>query len=169
MSLNQQLAHAIRPEPAAESEEGIVVETRFGVFEFAPANTIHMPRGPHGFTECHDFGLANLPEPVPEHFKLLQSLDDAQLSFIVTVLDPESGAVLVEDLKDGAASVGLTFESAIFLLIVTLRVADGGTAASVNLRAPIVLDMERRIARQVVLANNAYPIQQPLGEPAATS
>jgi len=143
-------------------KDSVVVETRFGTFEFSEKNTIHMPRGPHGFTQYRDFGLANLPPPAPENFKLLQSLDDTQLSFIVTPLNVESGAVAVDDLRDGALSVGIDPDKAIFLLIVTLRAGDNGTTATVNLRAPIVLDLERRIARQVILANNAYPIQQPL-------
>ncbi len=166
ISLNQQLAWSEHKAPRSDADDAVAVETRFGVFEFAGRSMVHMPRGPHGFTEFREFGLANLPPPAPEHFKLLQSLEEPQLSFIVTALDPTSGAVVQEDLKDGAASVGIPFDDAAFLLIVTLRAGDEGTTATVNLRAPIVLDLERRLARQVVLANNAYPIQQQLAEPA---
>ena len=155
-----------RAEPCASAadptDDMLVVETRFGTFEFPKQDVIHMPRGPHGFTEYRDFGIANLPAPAPEHFKLLQSLEDPQLSFIVTYLEPMSGAIDIKDLRDGALSVGIPFEEAHFLLIVTLRVNDRGTTTTINLRAPIVLDVARRIARQVVLANTAYPIQQPL-------
>ena len=162
ISLNQQLAWSDQQAPQSDADDAVAIETRFGVFEFTTTSKIHMPRGPHGFTEFREFGLANLPEPAPAHFKLLQSLEESQLSFIVTVLDPTSGAVAADDLKDGATSVGIAFDEAIFLLIVTLRAGEAGTTATVNMRAPIVLDLDRRLARQVVLANNAYPIQQPL-------
>ncbi|MFQ5774599.1 MAG: flagellar assembly protein FliW [Kiloniellaceae bacterium] len=162
MMLDEQKARARRCAPAAMPTEVVAVETRFGIYEFTPDNMIHMPRGPHGFTEYRNFGLANLPNPAPEHFKLLQSLDDPQLSFIVTPLDAQAGIVAPDDLRDGAASVGMSMDEAVFVLIVTLRPTDKGTSATVNLRAPIVLDLERRVGRQVVLANNRYLIQQPL-------
>lgn len=162
MILTQQSALAIDTASDGGAEEAVVIETRFGAFEFTALNRISMPCGLHGFTGYSEFGLANLPEPAPETFKLLQSMDDPGLSFIVTQLDVDAGAIAEEDLRDGASSVGIAPEAAVFLLIVTLRPSENGTTATVNLRAPIVLDLERRVARQVVLANNAYPIRRAL-------
>lgn len=161
MMLDQQAALSRDPQ-RTPADAPVTVETRFGAFDFSPEQTLYMPRGPHGFVEHHVFGLANLPPPAPETFKLLQALDDPELSFIVVPLDPASGAVAAEDLADGAQTLGMAAQDAIFLLIVTLRAEEGGTTATVNLRAPLVVDLERRLAAQVVLANSAYPIRQPL-------
>ncbi len=162
MLANPQESQSETCNPIAVPSDSITIETRFGAFEFTAENRIHMPRGPHGFTEFHEFGIANLPEPAPEHFKLLQSLDRPDLSFIVTPLAIDSGVVAYEDLSDGALSVGIPMERAAFLLIVTIRKTEEGTTATSNLRAPIVLDLERKVARQVVLAGNHYPIQKAL-------
>lgn len=148
--------------PSAFPGTPVAIETRFGTFEFPPEKTLYMHRGPHGFTDHHVFGLANLPAPAPESFKLLQSLDDPALSFIVVPLDPASGAVAAEDLAESADALGIAAAEAVFLLMVTLRPAESGTTATVNLRAPIIVDLAARRASQVVLANSAYPIQQPL-------
>ncbi|NIR61560.1 MAG: flagellar assembly protein FliW [Gammaproteobacteria bacterium] len=59
---------------------------------------------------------------------------------------------------------GIARARASFLLIVTIRANETGEGIgmSVNLRAPIVLDSEQRIARQHVLSNGDYPVRQDL-------
>lgn len=146
---------------SAEGER-FTMETRFGTLEFGPENSIHMPIGPLGFTDFHRFGLVNLSNPSLDQFKLLQSLDNPDLGFIVTPLNTESGPISAEDLEDGALSVGIPVEDATFLLVVTVRSSDKGPSITVNLRAPVVLNVNLLTARQVVLANSNYPIQQPL-------
>ena len=140
----------------------VIIETRFGPLEFGPANSLFMPVGPLGFGDFRRFGLASLPKPASDRFKLLQSLDNHELGFIVTPLDPNDGKVARGDIEDAALSVGIPFDHAEFLLIVTIRVVNQTTTMTANLRAPIVLDSKRMIARQVVMANSSYPIQMPL-------
>ena len=102
-------------------DKPVVIETRFGSLEFGPDNSLYMPVGPLGFTDFHHFGLAELPKPAAEHFKLLQCLDSHELGFIVTELAIDDGRVAQEDLEDAALSVGIPVDSARFLLIVTIR------------------------------------------------
>jgi len=143
-------------------DKPVVIETRFGSLEFGPDNSIYMPVGPLGFADFHHFGLADLPKPAADHFKLLQSLENHELGFIVTELAIDDGRVTREDLEDAALSVGIPVESARFLLIVTIRALGDSTSITANLRAPVVVDRKRLIARQVVMANSSYPIQMPL-------
>ena len=145
-----------------ESAERITIETRFGVLEFGPENRLFMPVGLLGFTDYRHFGLAEMPQPELADFRLLQSLQDEKLSFIVTPIKIDSGEVAREDLEDAALSVGIPVDSAAFVLIVTIRPMPEGSNVTVNLRAPVVIDVNRAIARQVVMANSSYPIQQPI-------
>ena len=115
-----------------------------------------------GFAEYRHFGLAEMPQPELADFRLLQSLQDEKLSFIVTPIKIDSGEVAREDLEDAALSVGIPVDSAAFVLIVTIRPMPEGSNVTVNLRAPVVIDVNRAIARQVVMANSSYPIQQPI-------
>ena len=160
MSVN---AEANTAEHLPPLPENVVVETRFGDYTFTADHRVHMPKGPLGFQDYHDFGLANLPDPKLEQFKLLQSLDDQSLGFIVTALPESGGPIAEEDLEEIARAAGVSAANAVFLLIVTLRQnPDGeGIMMSVNLRAPIVFNPATRLARQCVTSNQSYPVQQP--------
>ena len=146
----------------AEAAERVTVETRFGVLEFGPENRLFLPIGLLGFADYRHFGLAEMPQPELADFRLLQSLQDDKVSFIVTPIKIDSGEVAREDLEDAALSVGIPVDSAGFVLIVTIRPTPEGSSVTVNLRAPLVIDVNRAVARQVVMANSSYPIQQPI-------
>lgn len=143
--------------------ENVVVETRFGCYAFGPEHRVHMPKGLLGFQDAHDFALANLPDPRLADFKLLQSLEKQELSFIVTPLPEACGPIAAADLAEIAETAGIGRERAIFLLIVTIRPdpSGQGIVMTVNLRAPLVFDPASRLARQCITANPAYPVQQP--------
>lgn len=149
-------------EASALDNDRLTLETRFGRVEIGPENRVFMPVGLLGFTDSHDFGLVGLPQPASNRFKLLQSIEDPELGFIVLPLTAEDGHVAPEDLEDAALSVGIAPETAAFLLIVTVRMTENGAKITANLRAPIVVDPMRSIARQVVMANSNYAIQFPL-------
>jgi flagellar assembly factor FliW len=151
-----------RASAGPEPEERITIETRFGALDFGPENRLMLPVGLLGFSDCRHFGLAQLPQAELAQYRLLQSLDDHSLGFIVTTLKLDEGIVAREDLEDAALSVGIPVESAAFLLIVTVRPTPEGSSVTVNLRAPVVVDINRAVARQVVMANSSYPIQQPI-------
>ena len=56
--------------PMRSDADTAVIETRFGEIEFRLENAIHMPRGMLGYADYHAFGLANMPDPKLEQFKL---------------------------------------------------------------------------------------------------
>jgi flagellar assembly factor FliW len=164
MLLNLESAHAAEGRPIALPSETVVVETRFGTYEFAPDETVMMPHGLVGFAEHQLFGLGNLPAPVPEDFKLLQSLDEVPVSFIVMPSTADEAPIEPGDLDEACAASGLERGEAHLLFICTLRPkAEGaGVEMSVNLRAPIVFSLESRVARQHVFQNDRYPLCQTL-------
>ena len=141
----------------------MAVETRFGCYEFTAANRVNMPQGPLGFQDRRSFGLGNLPDEKLEPFKLLQSLDDPDLSFIVTALPAGGGPIATADLEEICRWAGIPLDEAIFLLIVTMRPGPEGKGITmtVNLRAPIVFNPRTRMARQCVSSNADYRVQQP--------
>lgn len=154
---------ALLADPVVPTVEETLVETRFGVYAFDEGNTLEFPTGLLGFGGRQRFGLANLPQPELASFKLLQSLARPELSFIVTLLEPESGLIAPEDLAGACRSAGVSLAEATFLLMVTLRQGATGLDMTANLRAPLVVDLVRRSGRQVVLQNADYPIRHSLG------
>jgi flagellar assembly factor FliW len=138
------------------------VETRFGRVEVSPDSIVKMIRGPLGFEDKLEFAIVSLPDPRLSQFKMLQSMDEPTLSFIVTPLSKESTAIDPGDLEEARNALGVISEHALFLLIVTVRKDESGIQMSANLRAPIVVDTNKYVACQHVMSNGKYPIQQTL-------
>ena len=158
----QTASPAHMPAPGHLVEEEILVRTRFGVVAAAPDAIIEMPHGPLGFAQHRRFVMADLPNPKLAQFKLLQSLSAPDVSFVVAGYEPTSGLIAAADLQQGCTDAGFSADETAVLLILTVRQEGAGKIAmSVNLRAPIVVDLRRRVARQIVLANPAYSIRHP--------
>ena len=164
MQLNPAGAQTVEDRAIALPSETVVVETRFGTYEFAPDQTVMMPHGLVGFADHQVFGLGNLPAPVPEDFKLLQSLGEAPISFIVMPSTAAEAPIEPSDLDEACAASGLDRDEVQLLFICTLRpkLDRAGIEMSVNLRAPIVFSLETRLARQHVFQSDRYPTQQAL-------
>ena len=130
--------------------------------EVARENVVHLPLGLLGFETIKDYVL--LIEPEQEPFRWLQVLNDPSLAFLVVppfdVLPEYAPQISPEDTR----SLGLIKPSdALLYNIVTLR----GSGATVNLKAPIVVNRYTLRGKQVVLTNaSAYSLQHRL--PAAT-
>lgn len=149
--------------PSAANPEAVTVETRFGDIEFRLQNTIHMPRGMLGYADFHSFGLANMPDPKLEQFKLFQCLEDPTLSFIVAPLSPSNETIDSQDIEAACETLAIDPANAVALLVVSTRAIGATTQISVNLRAPVILDGESQQAYQHVLMNNRYPVRQVIG------
>ena len=158
----------IEAEPLAEplgavEPDTVTIETRFGEMAFQLRNAIRMPRGMLGYSEYHDFGLANLPDPKLDQFKLFQCLEEPSLSFIVAPLTPAADLIEADDLETACETLSIDPANAIVLLVVSTRQVGPATQISVNLRAPIIVDGANQQAHQHVLMNNRYPVRQVIG------
>ncbi len=164
MLLNLERAHAAEGRPVALPSETVVVETRFGTYEFAPNETVMMPHGLVGFADQQLFGLGNLPARLPEDFKLLQSLGEPPISFIVVPLSSDEAPIEAADLDQACAATGFVRDQIHLMFLCTIRPRDNGEGIDMwaNIRAPILFDLAARQARQYVLPNGRYPLRQPL-------
>lgn len=153
-------AAAASPVASTGSERKGALLTRFGPITVDPARMIRIPHGLFGFGHRTRFVLADLPErDVP--FKLLQSVDDPALGFLVLPLIGDE-PVRRRDLEVAARQSGIAPEALIGLAIVTLRATPGDIRCTVNLKAPILIDGERRLGTQHVLARDDYDVRHPL-------
>jgi len=145
------------------------VATRFGPIAGRWEDVIEMPQGPLGFTQHRRFALLTVPNPKLTQFRLMQSLEDADLSFIVMPCPTDGGPVLRTDLADACTAIGMPLEDLQLMLIVTVRTVGDLVELSANLRAPVLMDTRRHVARQVVLANPTYPVRQAIGSAQAAA
>lgn len=136
----------------------MTVETRFGTFEAAQRDVIHMPGGVPAFEGCTRFVLVGGPDMQP--FTCLQGLDAPQPSFLVLdprLLVPEYRTALHQmDYRRLEASEG---ESLLWLAVVHIG---SGEDATVNLRAPIVVNPRKMLAIQALPHESAFRHDHPL-------
>jgi flagellar assembly factor FliW len=164
LSANTALAKsAPPPAPALPAVDApIAVESRFGLVVISSAARMTFPQGLLGFSDYHSFGVAPLPDGKHPQFRVLQSLEAAELAFLVAPLNLESGAVANDDIDEACATLGIARDDLLVLLIVTVRREGESAQVSVNLRAPVFVDARRGIARQYVMPNTRYAIRHPL-------
>ena len=136
------------------------VQTQFfGAMEVNQENIIRFPSGLLGFANFQNFFLVECSEePL---FMWLQSLDDPKTAFTVLesqfftkdyhiTLYPQDLAELeIDHEKNGKALNILTMES-------------GQGEVTINLKAPIILNLQKRIGKQVILTDSRYQVNHPI-------
>ena len=135
--------------------------TRFGALAPDPERIIVFPHGLLGFADRRRYLLAEV-SGAPAVFKLLQSVDDAELRFVVLPLDLSDGPIAGADLSAARSALAIEDTALAVLAIVTLRAEAERVDFTVNLRAPLLVDTDRRLGWQHVLPNEIYPLRHPL-------
>jgi flagellar assembly factor FliW len=150
---------------AGTTRSPITVQSQaLGVVEVDPERVITACEPLAGFPECSAYALIDharadgTPNP---SVAWLQALERPFQAFVVT--DPWSVfpeyAPEIADADAAQLELG-AFEDARVLAIVT--VPPNPSDITVNLRAPIVVNAARRIAKQVVLLNDEYHTRHPV-------
>ena len=152
------LADPAAPPPAAAPSS---ISTRFGMLALDPARLITLPAGLLGFADCQRFALADLPEPQGP-FKLLQSVDEPELAFLVLPIDPNADLIAHGDLELACQVLGIGWPALAVLALVTIRPEAEGVHFSINLKAPLLIDTGRQTGCQHVFAGEAYPLRYDL-------
>ena len=147
---------------AESTEAPIVLQTRFGEMTVDPDTVLCLPRGLMGFGELRDYALATLPEERYGRFRVLQSIQAPDVSFIVLPYEPSDALIAEADLGVAFETLGIAPAEGATLLIVSVRKAGEKAIVSVNLRAPVVIDLKRRTAWQHVLTNPEYSVRHTL-------
>ena len=139
------------------------LKTRFGDIAADGAKTIEFPNGILGMPNQKSFVISAMPDKKMEKYQLLQSLDDADVSFAIISL--ASLGQLIDDAHLEEIRNVLEMQKADFLtmLIVSIQRTPSGPKLSVNLRAPLFIDTANKTGYQLVLASSKYPVQHYLG------
>lgn len=130
-----------------------------GILEYCEQDIITFDKGIPGFEEYKKFIIA--PFKGNEVFKVLHSIDNEELGFIL--ISPfefmkeyefELSASIIEQLK-----VENPEQVAVYNLITLNSDIKKITA---NLKAPIVVNVEKKLAHQVILSDERYLVKYPL-------
>jgi flagellar assembly factor FliW len=134
-----------------------VQTTRFGEQEVDADKVIRMAEGMLGFPE-KDFILLTPPKLGP--FCWFQAVHNPDLAFVVvdaTECVPNGTFTLTEE--EGRALELDERSEVLFLLVVTM--APNPRDITVNLRGPIALNPEKKIAKQIVFEGEKFTIRHP--------
>lgn len=137
-------------------------QSSFGTFALTREQSIVFPRGIPGFQDYQKFDLSPLSGIAPREMALMQSVSPKDLTFVLQPHCSELDLIQSEDLAEAAAELELDAANCCVMLIATLHPAADGYKTSVNLRAPVLIDKTRRLAWQVVLSNEGYPMRHML-------
>lgn len=135
--------------------------SRFGEIEFTDDVVMLFPEGVLGFPESRRYILLE-HDADGSPFKWLQSLDNPDLAFIV--LDPYQ---IVSDYRfeidmDTERIIGTDLPSCCALMAISTIPYNEPLKMTANLKAPLVVNVQTRRGRQVVLSTNYYQINAPV-------
>jgi len=136
-----------------------IVSGKLGEIEFAETDVITLSAPILGFPDLSDFILISNDKSYP--FLWFQSVQDVNICFILVEPDiffPEYNPVLN---KREWKILGAEEEKELKLFGIVV-VPDQPKNATVNLRAPLVLNMEKKLAKQVILEDDKWQIKSPL-------
>ncbi|MBI3768962.1 MAG: flagellar assembly protein FliW [Deltaproteobacteria bacterium] len=144
---------AARDESGASVSDALHVRSRrFGSFEVPCASVLHVPQGLIGFPTLRRYVVLDHRPGSP--FKWLLAMDDPELAFAVA-----NPGELVPDYQPPLelAARLLDTDPAEIALFVIVTIPPDPTRMTVNLMAPVVVDMRTRRARQIVLDDPRCP------------
>lgn len=134
------------------------VETaHFGVIEINDADFIYFPLGIPGFENSKKYALIG-NDAGESVFFWLQSIDMPELCFVVT--DPfmiyDGYGVDVED--EDVALLKITDANKILTLTIVI-IPENINEIRVNLKAPILINLEKKLGKQIIQQDDNLPVR----------
>jgi len=129
----------------------------FGNIDIDNKDTLYFPSGIPGFENVKKYVLLGRQEAKAPFF-WLQGIDDPNLAFVVTdpfsvhpdyFVDVDDEEITELDIKDS--------DRVLTLSIVTIP--EKIENMTVNLRAPILINMQNNTGKQVVMKNDTFPVR----------
>lgn len=130
-----------------------------GEIKYEENNIITFSKGLPGFDKLRKFILLDLQEYEP--FKLLQSLEDDEISLIVT--SPYEFFKEYEIKLSEEVIKNLNIESPNQVMILTTITLNSDVKKiTTNLQGPIVINTSNNFGEQIILDNSKYKVKSPL-------
>ena len=136
----------------------------FGKVEFVKENIVHFEEGLIGIPDKKNFILIEKEDFQP--FSYLQCVDDG--TFILVVINP---LFVIKEYKfdiypDDLISIGLSGNDTDSLSLLGIVImSDKIENVTVNLKAPIAVNIHTKQAKQVILLNDDHSVEEPLIQP----
>jgi len=150
---------------AEQDEHGALEKTvsvelpRFGECTYGESDVIAFPWGLPGFAQLRRFLV--FADSEAEGYIWLQSLDDLKVALPLcdpwTIFDDYEAPLPLY----GTQSLGIETADS-FCILCVLVATPGSGITTINLLAPIVINLKTRIGRQITLENQRYSVRTPI-------
>lgn len=140
-------------------EVGVIIETtRFGKVEISTTDLLTFPEGLLGFQDLRQFVV--LDDPSDEIFAWLQSCEVPHVAF--PILEPELFAqeYRVNLTKTDQEALQIKSGEDKYRCFTIVTIPDDPTQMTANMKAPVVINLNKKIARQCVLQDNHLAIRE---------
>ena len=141
-----------------------IATTRFGALEVQEEQIIHIPNGIVGFPDDRKYILLEQKKGSP--FIWLQSVANGALAFVLIdplLFKPDYKVEIGEDAEDLGLKNGGNEAQIMAIVNILNRGEDGKPIAiTANLLGPIVINPQKRLAKQVVLYGGQYSHRHPI-------
>lgn len=132
---------------------------RFGEVSYAENDLIEFPWGMPGFAAAHRFLALTLADQ--PNFVWLQSVDDPQVALPCS--DPWQIFPEYDPKLPGYATSTLELHGPEdFTVLCVVVVSPDAQEMTMNLMAPVVINLKTRRGRQIMLENSRYSVREPI-------
>jgi len=135
----------------------LIFTKNFGEMKYNPADVFTFPKGLPGYPDDNKFLLVEM-EDTRQTFFWLQSIDDGELCFpmmdVYKAIPDYDPQVDPEELAELGEIQGVSL--AVYNIAV---IPDDLSQTRVNLRAPVILNLDTRMGKQIVCANEEYLVR----------
>jgi flagellar assembly factor FliW len=158
--------------PDVTSEQSIVdisqmqgvteIDSRFGKLKVNYNEKLFIEKGLLGIADKQYFCITPLPVAKFPQFRLLQSLEEHELSLIILPILLQNELIELQDLKEAMEDLNILSSNLELYLVVNIYREMNNIRISVNARAPIFVDKSSMQASQMVLRNPKYMVRHML-------
>lgn len=151
--------HNILVKESSKEQSMKLVSAKLGEIEYNPDNVIHFKNGLIGLEHMQNFLLLEENDFTP--FGHLQSVDDPGFTLIVInpfLVDPQYS---MELRSDDLESIGVQ-STQDFMALAIVVFSPVPEQITVNLKAPLLVNVKDKKARQVLLLSDRYGVSDPL-------
>jgi flagellar assembly factor FliW len=139
------------------------IETKFfGPKEVDPKEFINFNHGLPGFENTHQYIILEYGEDSP--FLVMQSIETPGLAFLIIGLDQLVPDYSIEINDEVVAELRIKQPEDVIIYAI-INVPGELSKATVNLAAPVVINGQTKLGKQIILNNPAYSLKHPLIAP----
>ena len=137
----------------------IFYSNRFGDIEISEEALVVFPSGLVGFPRHTRYAVLDVEGT--SDYQWLQSVEEPSLAFVVIDMRTLSSEIRVEIPGEFLSELSIQPDDSVLLLAVVTVPAEAPERASANLRAPLIVNVRTRKAKQLIL-HESLPLRYPL-------